>query len=143
MRRGIDTTFLVQTEVAQHPGHTRARAKLDELLDAGDRLVLAPQVVAEFLHVVTDLRRFSRPLSMDQALERAEFWWDAKEVTHAFPTTESLRLMTEWLRQHRLGRKRILDTQLAATLFCQGVTSIVSSNARDYSVFGCFEVVVP
>jgi predicted nucleic acid-binding protein len=141
--RGLDTTFLVQADVEQHPGHLAARIKRDEMLDAGDRLVLVPQVLAEFVHVVTDPRRFASPLSMPQALERAELWWDAQEVKHLFPTTEAFRLMLDWLRQHHLGRKRILDTQLAATLFSQGITSIVSSNARDYRVFGCFEVVEP
>ena len=68
---------------------------------------------------------------------------NAAEVTHVFPTAQSLRLMLDWLKEHNLGRKRILDTQLAATLFSHGVTSIVTSNARDYGVFGCFEVVVP
>jgi len=141
--RGLDTTFLVQADVKEHPGHEAAKAKLDELVDAGDRLVLAPQVVAEFVHIVTDPRRFAKPLMMPQAVERAELWWHAEEVGHVFPTTEALRLMLDWLGQHRLGRKRILDTQLAATLYSHGVTSIVSSNARDYGVFGCFEVIEP
>ena len=72
MRRGVDTTFLVQLEVAEHPGHDSARSTLAQLLDAGDRLVLTTQVLAEFVHVVTDGRRFSQPLTMEQSLARAE-----------------------------------------------------------------------
>src|SRR5437762_403766 len=60
MHRGIDTTFLVQAEVRGHPAHDAARAKLDELLKAGDTLVIAPQVLAEYIHIVTDPRRFLR-----------------------------------------------------------------------------------
>ncbi len=49
MRRGLDTDFLVQVAVSGHPRHAAARLKLDELLDAGDVLVLAQQVLAEFI----------------------------------------------------------------------------------------------
>jgi len=143
MNRGIDTTFLLQVEVAEHPGHERARGRLGKLLRAGDVLVLAPQVLAEFIHVITDARRFSRPLNMDSAIERAETWWNAKEVAHAIPTEESIGLFLRWMREHRLGRKRILDTMLAATYHAHGVRSILSTNGRDFDVFGCFEVVAP
>ena len=51
--------------------------------------------------------------------------------------------MLDWPCEYRLGRKRPLDTALAATYFCHGVHSVVSSNASDVRVFGCFEVVVP
>ena len=47
------------------------------------------------------------------------------------------------LRGVDTGRKRLLDTQLAATYFCQDVRSIVSSNIRDFEIFGCFDVIVP
>ena len=143
MHRGLDTTFLVQAEVQKHPGHDAARDKLDTLLKRGDTLVLAPQVLAEFIHVVTDPRRFSEPLSVGQARSRAEAWWSAREVSHAMPGEESVLLFLRWITEHRLGRKRLLDTLLAATYFSNGVRSILSSNARDYDVFGCFEVVEP
>ena len=143
MDRGIDTTFLVQVEVREHPGHDAAMLRLAELLKAQDTLVLAPQVLAEFIHIVTDPRRFSDPLKIDQATSRAEFWWNAKEVDHAFPTRESVGLFIRWIIEYRLGRKRLLDTLLAATYFSHGVRSILSSNARDYQVFGCFEVIIP
>jgi predicted nucleic acid-binding protein len=143
MHRGIDTTFLIEAEVQEHPGHEAAEAKLEEVLGAGDTLVLAPQVLAEFIHIVTDARRFSDPLPMKQAISRAALWWNAREVTHAFPGQETVILFLDWIAEHGLGRKRLLDTLLAATYFSSGVRSILSSNARDYGVFGCFEVIVP
>ena len=143
MRRGLDTDFLVQVEVAGHPRHAAARSKLDELLDAGDVLVLAPQVLAEFIHVITDDRRFSHPFSVNQAIERAEFWWFGDEVEHVFPDQGAVRLFFDWLIAHRLGRKRLLDAMLGATYFSNGVRSIVTTNARDFAIFGCFEIVFP
>ena len=43
--------------------------------------------------------------------------------------------------EHDLGRKRLLDTLLAATYYRGGVTRIVTSNARDYRVFGVFDLI--
>jgi predicted nucleic acid-binding protein len=139
MRRGLDTDFLVQVEVLGHPRHAAARSKLDELLDAGDVLVLAPQVLAEFIHVVTDDRRFSHPFPIDQAIERAECWWFGDEVEHVFPDQGAVRVFFDWIVAHRLGRKRLLG----ATYYSNGVRSIVSTNARDFAIFGCFEIVLP
>jgi predicted nucleic acid-binding protein len=137
---GIDTTFLVQLEVAEHPGHARARRLLERQIDAGGALALAPQVLAEFVHVVTDGKRFTRPLAMAAALARAEQWWSAEEVRQVFLTPEGTALVLQWMRTHRLGRKRLLDTQLAATYHVAGVRRVLSTNARDFDVFGCFEV---
>jgi predicted nucleic acid-binding protein len=143
MLSGVDTTFLVENEVAGHPHHRWARSTLDTLLAGGNTLAIAPQVLAEFVHVVTDAKRFSQPLTMDQALARADLWWQAREVVHVFPTDDSCRLFLKWMSEHRLGRKRLLDTLLASTYFAHGIRSILSSNARDYTVLGCFDVTRP
>jgi predicted nucleic acid-binding protein len=139
---GVDTTFLVQLEIIEHPQHAAARTTLQrEVIDAAQPLVLAPQVLAEFVHIVTDPKRFTNPLTIEKALDQAAFWWNAAEVRHAFPTPESTRTFLEWMRAHRLGRKRLLDTQLAATLWTAGVSRIATSNPADFAVFGVFSFV--
>jgi hypothetical protein len=45
------------------------------------------------------------------------------------------------MREHQLGRKRLLDTRLAATYRAAGIAKILSSNARDFTTFGCFTVI--
>lgn len=139
MIRGLDTTFLVEVEADGHPLHAAACARFNDILADGDSLAIAPQVLAEFVHVITDPRRFGQPLNMDQALARARAWWDAREMVRVFPNPDSSRLFLQWMSEHRLGRKRLLDTLLAATYYAHGIRSILSSNTRDYSVFGCFD----
>ena len=141
MAAGVDTTFLVEAEVAGHPGHAAARTLLARLLDAGESLAIAPQVLSEFVHITTDAKRFSAPLTVPQAVERAESWWNAREVERVFPNADSTHLFLDLLRRHRLGRKRLLDTQLAATYAAHGIRSILTSKARDYAIFGWFEVI--
>ena len=143
MRIGVDTTFLVQVSIREHPGHAAAREEMERRLAAGDTFVMAPQVVSELVHIVTDARRFEHPLGMTAALEKAQAWWEARETEHASPTPESMKQFWSWMKEHKLGRKRLLDTMLAATYFSHGVHAILSSNVRDYSTFGCFRVISP
>ena len=139
---GVDTSVLVQLEIVEMPRHQRAHELLRrEVLDANEELALAPQVLTEFLHVVTDLRRFQRPLTMEQAMAKTRFWWGAREVRHLYPSAESTALFLDWVAQFNLGRKRLLDTHLAATFWTQGVRRILTSNARDFAIFKHFEII--
>jgi predicted nucleic acid-binding protein len=70
MIHGIDTSFLVATELAVHSRQAASRKLLHRLDQAGDQLALAPQVLAELVHIVTDPRRCSAPLAMPTALQR-------------------------------------------------------------------------
>lgn len=58
-------------QVAEHAEHADARVTLSRLLGAGDQVVIAPQVLAEFVHIVTDPRRFTHPLDMAAARQLA------------------------------------------------------------------------
>ena len=144
MTRAVDTAFLVQLELKESAGHEKARAFLDRaVLTPGNPLALTPQVLEEFVHVVTDARRFERPLEMGDALERADTWWRAAEVRHLFPDSHAVTLFVEWMRGLRLGRTRIHDTLLAATCVSAGITEIVTSDRQGFEVFGGLAVCDP
>ncbi|MDA1050973.1 MAG: type II toxin-antitoxin system VapC family toxin [Planctomycetota bacterium] len=141
MIHGLDTGFLVAAEVVEHADHSTARQTLSTLLAAGDRLALAPQVLAEFIHVVTDPRRFTQPLSINDARDVAERWWTASEVERVFPNDAATTQFLSWLEQFSLGRKRLLDTLLAATYHQAGIPSILTTNASDFALFGVFNCI--
>ncbi len=143
MIHGVDTGFLVAVSVREHPAHGAAQATLSDLVDRSDRLAMAPQVLAEFIHIVTDARRFSCPLEMDEAVSMAKQWWGAEEIDHIWPDDESSQLFLDWISQLHLGRKRLLDTLLAATYHQAGVRSVLTTNPGDFAVFGRFSVIVP
>ena len=143
MIHGLDTGFLVAAEVAEHALHQDTRAILARLVSAQDQFALAPQVLAEFMHIVTDSRRFTQPLDMPTAQNIAQQWWTAAEVIHVVPDDGAVQLFFAWLKQFALGRKRLLDTLLASTYSQAAVQSLLTTNPSDFSVFGCFTCVVP
>jgi predicted nucleic acid-binding protein len=143
MIHGLDTGFLVAAELAEHADHVAARATLANLIAAGDLIAIAPQVVAEFLHVATDSRRLAQPLDMTTANQVAHRWWTATEVIQVFPDNAVTQQFLAWLKQFSLGRKRLLDTLLAATFQQAGIQSVLTTNPGDFSVFGVFTCITP
>jgi predicted nucleic acid-binding protein len=143
MIHGMDTSFLVVMEMRAHPEHALARATLARLLAAGDLLAIAPQVLAEFLHVVTDSRRFTQPLDMPTACHLAGQWWTSKDVVRVFPDDAATEQFLGWLQQFVLGRKRLLDSLLAATYRQAGIQSLLTTNSADFAVFGVFTCITP
>jgi predicted nucleic acid-binding protein len=143
MIHGLDTGFRVAAEIRDHAAHTDARATLAQVLSAGDVIAIAPQVLAEFIHVVTDPRRFTQPLDMNAARHVAEQWWTASDVMQTFPDAGAVRQFLAWLQQFSLGRKRLLDTLLAATYWQAGIESVLTSNQSDFLVFGVFTCISP
>ena len=144
MIRAVDTTFLIQLELKEAEGHERAHAFLDRaVLAPGHPLALSPQVLEEFIHVVTDERRFEKPLRMSEALDKADTWWRATEVRHMFPDSHAMMLFMEWMRGLRLGRKRIHDTLLAATCLSAGIREIITSDRQGFEVFAGLAICDP
>lgn len=140
---GLDCNILVQLALADHPANAATVAAVQAETQREGRLVFPALVVTEFLHVVTDAKRFTPPLTMNEALDWIEDFMANPAVGLLEPSQESARQMLRWMRQFNLGRKRILDTHLAAVLHTAGVRRLLTSNPADFTVFGVLETVVP
>jgi predicted nucleic acid-binding protein len=104
---------------------------------------VVPQTLHEVLHVATDPRRFERPLPMKEALRLVRLLWEARDVVRVQPGPHTLLRTLELMERHRLGRKRILDTALAATLEGAEVRRLATFNGDDFRVFPFLDVVEP
>jgi toxin-antitoxin system PIN domain toxin len=140
---GLDCNILVQLAFADHEANARTIAAVQAETQKGEKLVFPSLVVAEFLHVVTDARRFAPPLTMAEALDWIEEFLKNPAVSLLEPNQASMDQTLRWMRELNLGRKRILDTQLAAVLHCNGVRRLLTSNSADFTVFGSVETVTP
>ena len=136
---GIDTDILIAYEVRVHPRHAAARRVISQGIASGEKFSFAPQVVAEFLHVAMDPKRFTICLSMPAALERMQAWRMAEEAELIFPDKEALALFSKWMSEFQLGRKRVLDTLLAATYRAAGLTRLATLNSTGFAVFKAFD----
>lgn len=141
MTTGIDASVMVAITVREHPAHARAwRWFADEVRGRDGAMALAPQVLAEYVYVVTDPRRFESPLSMEAALAVTSRFWHARECRQVAADGDAVAVFLDWLAEHRLGRKRVLDTLLAASYRVAGVSRLATTDWLDVDVFGAFEV---
>ena len=138
----LDTDVLVGWAHAGARRHRESRRLVErEIGQLGGRLGLTPQVVFELLRVVTDPRRFEEPLSMEEAGELVRQLWGSPEVDRIPSSPRVVPHTLELLRTHRLGRKRIFATALAATLELAGIRRLATWNAGDFEGFEFLELV--
>lgn len=137
---GLDTNVLVARVIPDHANHEWVSQRLAELTADGRNFAVTSVNLSEFLHVVTDSKRFEKPLTMGEALHWAGFWSRSREVKLlAMDAAAHMQWLT-WLEAYKLGRKRLIDTLIAATWHTAGVREIWSLNPGDFRVFGVFEI---
>ncbi len=137
---GLDTSVLVAAAIGDHSSNKSVWIWMNEALDRGETFAITSGILAEFIHVVTDQRRFENPLSMTEALEWSRYWCDAQEVTLLNADEHVNARWLHWIGEFRLGRKRLLDTLIAAIWMENGVTNIFTLNPADFTVFGEFHI---
>ena len=140
---GLDCNILVQLAFADHPANPKTLAAVQAETNQGEKLVFPALVISEFLHVATDPRRFAPPLTMPEALDWIEDFLSNPMVSLIEASQASVDQTLRWMREFHLGRKRILDTHLAAILHTNGVARLFTSNPADFTVFRVLQTVTP
>lgn len=80
---------------------------------------------------------------MKEALQLTLELWNGEEVVRVLPTFSVYDRTCELMERYRLGRKRILDTSLAATLEAADVLRLATLNPGDFEIFPFLELVGP
>ncbi len=144
MRRGVDTNVLIYAHIPAFEAHDRVRRfLLAQLRDPAITLIVTPGVLHELIHVVTDARRFEIPVTMAEALAIVRLYLGKANVECIGADELSLIAALELLERYNLGRKRIADTLLAATLLQHDAGEIITCNPRDFERFEDLKVIDP
>lgn len=144
MRRGVDTNVLIYAHMPELPHHAAVRTfLLDQLARDDVSLVITPTVLNEFVHVVTDGRRFDPPVTMTDALAVARLYLDHDNVECISLDAEATIQAFAFIEQFRLGRKRIADTLFAACLLGQGIRELITCNPADFRIFNDLTLIDP
>lgn len=139
---GIDTTFLIDLEIIESPRHERAVEIFHQWQkEKNGQLVIFANVFNEFIHVVTDSRRFTNPVPVEKAIEKCWYWIDHGRVKVVYSDENSLKRQLLWMSMHNLGRKRLNDTTMAAAYAQAGVSKIITANPKDFEILDTFELI--
>jgi predicted nucleic acid-binding protein len=144
VKLGLDTNVLVYAHMPALENHEKVRGfLLDRLQHSDTTLAITPSIMHEFVHVVTDGRRFDPPVEMSEALAIARLYLERSNVECLSISEDVLNHAFDLLERHRLGRKRIADTLLVATLHHHKITEIATCNPGDFRVFDDLSLIDP
>lgn len=137
----LDTTFLIDLYWLDSPRHQKAVDCYKILSNLNEEIIIYYNCFNEFIHVITDTKRFSNALSMDGALEITETWCNLENITVVYPFETSFAMAKAWLSIYKLGRNRLNDTNMAACYAQSGASRIVTANPKDFEIFQVLEPV--
>jgi len=144
MRRGLDTNVLIYAHMPDLPDHVRVRSfLLSQLANEDVTLVITPIILHEFVHVITDGKRFDPPVSMADALAVARVYLDHTNVECLSLDGQAVAGAFALIERHQLGRKRIADTLFAACLLGHGVHELITCNPADFRIFDSLTLTDP
>lgn len=119
--RMIDTNVLIYSTVAGNPWHTNARQWLADLQDAGHPLCVSPQIVREFLVVLTRGEVFSQTFTPAKALDT--FAALRPSLVILPETLQAFEQLLSLVRHYDVKGKAIHDAQIVANMLVHDVIS--------------------
>ena len=138
---GIDTCFLIDLYWQDSPRNKNARELFSKIANNESvKLAVYYNCFNEFLHVITDSKRFENPLSVSEAISVIDYWCDIDRVPVLYPDDTSFKRTLAWMNRYQLGRNRVNDTQMASCYLTSGVSSIITANPKDFEIFESFEI---
>jgi len=141
---GVDANVLIYSAVESMPEHKRVLSFFDRRVISGElSCAVSFTVLLEFVHITTDARRFKEPLSLEESMGMAEQYWHAANWHRLIPKSTTGSVALDLSRKHKLGRKRLLDTYLAATLIDNGIPALITCDTQDFKVFGRLQLINP
>jgi predicted nucleic acid-binding protein len=144
VRQGVDTNVLIYAHLPSEPAHERVRRYLTARLASSHVTVaVTPLILHEFIHIITDPRRFEPPVTMSEALATARLYLGRSNVACLATDEDAMADALALIDRHQLGRKRIADTLLVATLLRHGVRELITCNPKDFEVFDELDVIDP
>lgn len=129
----VDTNVLVYATRPSAVQHSVALATLTQFEDEGSTLWISPQVLREYLAVVT------RPQATAPALPMASAIADVRRFRTVFPIAEErpnvLDRLLDLLAVHNGSGRQIYDANIVATMLEHGIRRLLTFNAADFRRF--------
>ncbi len=141
---GVDSNVLIYSAIESMPEHRAVISFFQRRVLTGEiTCAVTFPVLLEFVHITTDPRRFGPPLELEESLAIVDQYWNAANWRRLIPRRQTGARTVELLRHHGLGRKRLLDTYLAATLLDHNIQTLLTCNTRDFQVFSELQLIDP
>jgi predicted nucleic acid-binding protein len=126
----VDTNVLVYSTVAGNDWHQEARLWLSALQDAGVQLCLTPQILREYLVVLTRGSVFEKSFSAEQVLAQMRAFLPAFALLDE--TEAAANRLQDLVGQYKVRGKTVHDANLVAVMLTHGVRRLITFNRGDF-----------
>ncbi len=110
----VDANLLLYAEDSLSVHHLAARTWWDEQLSGTEPLGLCWPVVTAFIRIATNSRLHQRPLTLDEACDRVQSWFEQPCVRMLHPGEHHWRFFQQMLRGGNATGNLVTDAHLAA-----------------------------
>ena len=110
----VDANLLLYAEDSLSEHHERSRIWWDAQLSGSDPVGLCWPVLSAFIRISTNARLHQRPLTLKEAAERVQSWFDQPCVRVIQPTDQHWAIFQQMLRSGNAVGNLVSDAHLAA-----------------------------
>jgi predicted nucleic acid-binding protein len=139
----LDTNVLVYGQEKQSEFFQRSRAVIEQGFEGALSLCICPQVLMEFHSTVTNPKRVTKPVSVDESLIEIEKYLSSKNIRKIYPVKHTLSEALRLISSYQIKKQEVYDTQLVATMLTNDVTQIYTFNVDHFRQFKEIEVFTP
>jgi toxin-antitoxin system PIN domain toxin len=132
-RFAVDTNVLVYAHFPSSPHHAASYALLQRAERQEITLCVFPQVVAEFISVVTNPRRVSPSKTVEDAVQAVRRVLATPGVVLLSLPESATSTFLDLLLAHPATGPEIVDRQLVAAMMEHGIGTMVTFNVNDFA----------
>ena len=110
----VDANLLLYAEDSLSEHHQAARTWWDAQLSGAEPVCLCWPVVTAFIRIGTNVRLHRRPLTLGEAVERVQSWFDQPCVRIIYPGEQHWAIFQVMLRDGKAIGSLVSDAHLAA-----------------------------
>ena len=140
-RVGVDTNVLVYAVNESSVFNSGTRKLLKKLIREKTQIIITWQNLTEFYAIVTDKKRFPRPMSPLETAKYIGSCLDGGEYGLVLPNVQTGSGFLRMIKRVKPVGQRIYDVFLAATLVSKGVERLITGNKKDFAGIAGLEAV--
>jgi len=124
---------LVSEANSSNPWHQESRDWLAALIDGDVELCIIPQIVREYLVVLTRGEVFEQQFTPEEALDELEAILPT--FTLLDENEETASSLRDLIRRYQVRGKSVHDANIVASMLTYGITRLVTYNTGDFRRF--------
>lgn len=129
----VDANLLLYAQNTSSPEHSKAKSWWDEQLSGTELICLCWTVLTAFIRIGTNPRIFVRPMTLSQASDTIQSWFDQPNTRLVHPTDAHWNTLRELLVACQAVGNLVTDAHLAALAIQHGCR--LASSDSDFSRF--------